>query len=72
MKRHYRLARFSPSIRGRKRGSRQGKGKATFCEQKVAKKLYFAGPWAVSETTPTTQHNRSFLRRFFSKKRRFS
>jgi hypothetical protein len=32
------------------------KVKATFCEQKVAKKLFNAGPWAVWATTPMAQH----------------
>jgi hypothetical protein len=45
----------------------EAKGKATFCEQKVAKKLYHAGPWALSPTQPMAQHNKKFLRRFFQK-----
>jgi hypothetical protein len=28
------------------------KGKASFCEQKEAKKLYYAEPWALSATMP--------------------
>jgi hypothetical protein len=28
------------------------KGKASFCEQKEAKKLLYAGPWALSATSP--------------------
>jgi hypothetical protein len=43
----------------------QAKGKATFCEQKVAKKLYESGLWALSGTTPIAQHSQKFLRRFF-------
>jgi hypothetical protein len=31
---------------------RKEKGSATFCEQKVAKKLCYAGSWATSPTTP--------------------
>jgi hypothetical protein len=41
------------------------KGSATFCEQKVAKKLCYAGPWALSATMPMAQHRQKFLRRFF-------
>jgi hypothetical protein len=41
--------------------------KTTFCEQKVAKKLYYAGSWALSPATPMTQHSQKFLRRFFQK-----
>jgi hypothetical protein len=43
------------------------KSKATFCEQKVAKKLYYAGPGAFAPTTPMAQHSKKFLRRFFQK-----
>jgi hypothetical protein len=43
-------------------------GKATFCEQKVAKKLCYAGSWALWATTPMTQHSKKFLRRFFKKR----
>jgi hypothetical protein len=42
-------------------------GKATFCEQKVAKKFLLLCARAVS--TPQAQVRKSFLRRFFSKKR---
>jgi hypothetical protein len=45
--------------------SKTKKVSATFCEQKVAKKLCYAGPWAVSAPTPMAQHNKKFLRRFF-------
>jgi hypothetical protein len=41
---------------------------ATFCEQKVAKKLYESGLWAMSATTPITQHNKSFCGAFFKKR----
>jgi hypothetical protein len=47
---------------------RQAKKKTTFCEQKVAKKLYYAGPWALSPTTPTAQHNKNFCAAFFKKR----
>jgi hypothetical protein len=40
---------------------------ATFCEQKVAKKLYYAGPQATSAPTPMAQRKQKFLRRFFQK-----
>jgi hypothetical protein len=43
------------------------KGKASFCEQKEAKKLCYAGPWALALTTLMAQHNKKFLRRFFQK-----
>jgi hypothetical protein len=39
--------------------------KATFCEQKVAKKLCYAGPWALSLTQPMAQHQKSFCAAFF-------
>jgi hypothetical protein len=39
--------------------------KTSFCEQKEAKKLFYAGPEAMSPTTPMTQHKQKFLRRFF-------
>jgi hypothetical protein len=47
----------------------EGEESATFCEQKVAKKLYDSGSRALAPTQPEAQHNKSFLRRFFSKKR---
>jgi hypothetical protein len=34
--------------------------KASFCEQKEAKKLYHAGPWALSLTQPQAQHKKVF------------
>jgi hypothetical protein len=43
-------------------------GEASFCEQKEAKKLYYAGPWAVSPLPPMTQHKRSFCAAFFKKR----
>jgi hypothetical protein len=42
-------------------------GKASFCEQKEAKKLFYAGSWALSPTMPIAQHKKKFLRRFFQK-----
>ncbi|HVE21504.1 MAG TPA: hypothetical protein VNC39_05965 [Acidocella sp.] len=45
----------------------QSERKATFCEQKVAKKLYYAGPGALSRTQPMAQRKQKFLRRFFQK-----
>jgi hypothetical protein len=42
--------------------------KATFCEQKVAKKLYDAGPWALSGTKPMAQHKQKFFAPLFFKK----
>jgi hypothetical protein len=39
-------------------------GRTTFCEQKVAKKLCYAGPWALSATTPMAQHNKNFCAAF--------
>jgi hypothetical protein len=44
------------------------KGKASFCEQKEAKKLFYAGPWALSPTPPMAQHNKSFCGAFFKKR----
>jgi hypothetical protein len=44
---------------------REAKGKASFCEQKEAKKLYYAGPEALSGTPPQAQRRKKFLRRFF-------
>jgi hypothetical protein len=41
-----------------------GKGRTTFCEQKVAKKLCSFGAWALAATTPMAQSNKNFLRRF--------
>jgi hypothetical protein len=46
----------------------QAKGKASFCEQKETKKLFYAGPWAVSATTPMAQHKKSFCAAFFKKR----
>src|ERR1700744_801401 len=54
-------------------GVRVSKGKATFCEQKVAKKLCYSGP--VSAPAPRAQIRRSFcaaflgqaFRRFYGK-----
>jgi hypothetical protein len=48
--------------------SRTSEGKATFCEQKVAKKLYEFGPWALAPTTPMARHNESFCAAFFKKR----
>jgi hypothetical protein len=36
----------------------------TFCEQKVAKKLYESGPWALSVTKPMAQGNKNFCAAF--------
>jgi hypothetical protein len=44
------------------------KGKTSFCEQKEAKKLCYAGPWALSPTKPIAQHNKSFCAAFFKKR----
>jgi hypothetical protein len=44
------------------------KGKTSFCEQKEAKKLFYAGPEALSPTKPITQHNKSFCAAFFKKR----
>jgi hypothetical protein len=44
------------------------KGKASFCEQKEAKKLFYAGSWAVSPTMPQARHKRSFCAAFFKKR----
>jgi hypothetical protein len=50
-------------------GLAQGaKGKASFCEQKEAKKLCYAGPLAGSATTPMAQPNKSFCAAFFKKR----
>jgi hypothetical protein len=40
---------------------------ATFCEQKVAKKLWNSGSWALVKPTPMTQSHESFLLLFFKK-----
>jgi hypothetical protein len=42
--------------------------KASFCEQKEAKKLCYAGLWALSPTTPIAQQIRSFCAAFFKKR----
>ncbi|HEY1857299.1 hypothetical protein [Acidocella sp.] len=47
---------------------KQEKGKAAFCEQKEAKKLYSSGPWAAPATTPMAQHRRNFCATFFKKR----
>jgi hypothetical protein len=44
------------------------KEKASFCEQKEAKKLFYAGPEAMSATMPTAQHKTSFCAAFFKKR----
>jgi hypothetical protein len=44
---------------------RQEKQRTTFCEQKAAKKLYYAGPWALSPTTPMAQRSKIFAPLFF-------
>ena len=43
-------------------------GRASFCGQKEAKKLFYAGPEAMSPTTPMPQHERSFCAAFFKKR----
>jgi hypothetical protein len=48
-------------------GSRK-KVRPTFCEQKVAKKLFYAGSWALAATQPVAQHNKSFCGAFFKKR----
>jgi hypothetical protein len=40
------------------------KESASFCEQKEAKKLYHAGPWALSGTSPMAQHDKNFCAAF--------
>jgi hypothetical protein len=45
-------------------------GKASFCEQKEAKKLYYAGLWASALTQPMAQHKKVFAP-LFSKSGRF-
>jgi hypothetical protein len=50
------------------RGGGRVARKASFCEQKEAKKLYYAGPWALSLTTPMAQHNKNFCAAFFKKR----
>jgi hypothetical protein len=44
--------------------SREAKRKASFCEQKEAKKLFYAGPWALSPTEPQAQHKIIFCAAF--------
>jgi hypothetical protein len=39
----------------------------TFCEQKVAKKLYDSGSWALARTTPMTQHEQKVFAALISK-----
>jgi hypothetical protein len=59
---------------GESPGFRRFKGKegsASFLKKR-SKKLYYAGSWALALTQPQAQHNKSFLRRFFSKKRLLS
>jgi hypothetical protein len=46
----------------------EAKGKASFCEQKEAKKLYYAGAWAVSGPTLMLRHKKSFCAAFFKKR----
>jgi hypothetical protein len=43
---------------------KEAKGRTTFCEQKVAKKLYDSGSWALAPPTPMTQHNKNFCAAF--------
>jgi hypothetical protein len=50
---------------GRRPEGKVQQAKASFCEQKEAKKLFYAGLWALSTTTPIAQHSKKFLRRFF-------
>jgi hypothetical protein len=49
------------------REMKAAEGRPTFCEQKVAKKLFYAGLWALSPITPIAQIRNKFLRRFFQK-----
>jgi hypothetical protein len=44
------------------------RGRSTFCEQKVAKKLYEIGSWALAATQPMAQHRKSFCGAFFKKR----
>jgi hypothetical protein len=46
----------------------EAQGKASFCSQKEAKKLLYAGPWALSPTLPLAQHKTSFCGAFFKKR----
>jgi hypothetical protein len=43
-------------------------GSTSFCEQKEAKKLYYAGPEAVSATTPMPQRSKNFCTAFFKER----
>jgi hypothetical protein len=45
------------------------KESGSFSEEKEPKRLYDSGPWALNPSKPMAQGNKSFLRRFFSKKR---
>ncbi|HTJ88610.1 MAG TPA: hypothetical protein VL356_00325 [Acidocella sp.] len=46
---------------------RKQRKRLLFCEQKEAKKLYDAGPWALALPTAMAQNCQKFLRRFFQK-----
>jgi hypothetical protein len=47
---------------------KESKGSTSFCEQKEAKKLFYAGLGAASATTPMAQHNKNFCAAFFKKR----
>jgi hypothetical protein len=55
------ISHFGGAAKGHGAGVIVGEqGKATFCEQKVAKKLYAAGPEALSPTMPQAQRRKVF------------
>jgi len=49
------------------KGSKEGKVRSSFCEQKEPKKLYESGSWALAFQTRKAQVNKSFLVLFFKK-----
>jgi hypothetical protein len=46
--------------------------RTSFCEQKEAKKLFYAGAWVVSPPAPMAQSNKRFLVPFFQKRNCFT
>jgi hypothetical protein len=58
----------APPGRAKRREGRGRQERASFCEQKEAKKLFCAGAWALAVTQPMAQHKRSFCAAFFKKR----
>jgi hypothetical protein len=48
--------------------SRKRRGRLLFVNKKKQKNFIYAGPWALSVTSPMAQHNKNFCGAFFKKR----